>query len=184
MRLWISAGHQENTGAVGYINEGKEAIYLRDTISAIIRKNAPEVELMNDDDRDTLQTVINKMRKFNPDIMLDLHFNAATPKATGTETFISSEKSRDLATILAEVTSSAIEIKSRGIKAENASQHNRLGMLHGFDGIGVLLEVCFVTNKTDTEHYLAHRDLLALRLAECLVGKKNLLPLKESCNLK
>ena len=171
MKVWISAGHQANTGANGFISEGVEAIYLRDKITAYIKEKAPYIEVVNDSDGDGLQTTINNMRKVNPDIMLDLHFNAATPSATGAETFISSEKSKVLANELVEVVSNTLGIKKRGVKAENASQHNRLGMLHGFDGIGVLLEVCFVTNEADAKSYTTHREELAEAIGDILIYK-------------
>lgn len=171
MRIWISAGHQANTGANGFISEGVEAIYLRNKITAYIREKAPNIEVVNDNDGDGLQTVINNMRKMNPDIMLDIHFNAATPTATGTETFISSEKSKVLATELVEAVSNTLGIKKRGVKAENASQHNRLGMLHPTDGIKVLLEVCFVSCKADAESYTAHREELAEAIGDILIRK-------------
>lgn len=171
MKIWISAGHQANTGANGFISEGVEAIYLRDKITAYIKEKVPYIEVENDNDGNTLQTVINNMRKVNPDLMLDIHFNAATPTATGTEAFISDEKSKVLATELVEVVSNTLGIKKRGVKAENASQHTRLGMLHGFDGIGVLLEVCFVTNEADAKSYTTHREELAETIADILIIK-------------
>ena len=171
MKVWISAGHQAQTGANGFISEGVEAIYLRDKITAYIKKKAPNIEVVNDSDGDGLQTVINSMRKVNPDIMLDIHFNAATPSATGTEAFISDEKSRVLASELVEVVSNTLGIKKRGVKSEIASQHNRLGMLHGFDGIGVLLEVCFVTNEADAKSYTTHREEVAEVIADILIRK-------------
>lgn len=171
MRIWISAGHQEQTGANGFISEGVEAIYLRDKITAYIREKAPYIEVVNDNDGDVLQTVINSMRKCNPDLMLDIHFNAATPTATGTEAFISDEKSRVLATELVEAVSKVLGVKNRGVKAESASQHTRLGMLHGFDGIGVLLEVCFVTNEADAKSYTTHREGVAEAVGDILIRK-------------
>lgn len=172
MKVWISAGHQANTGANGFISEGVEAIYLREKITAYIKEKAPYIEVVNDNDGDNLQAVINKMRKVNPDLMLDIHFNASSSStATGTECFISSEKSKVLATELVEVVSNTLGIKKRGVKAENASQHNRLGMLHGFDGIGVLLEVCFVTNEADAKSYTAHREEVAVAIGDILINK-------------
>ena len=50
-RIWISAGHQENTGANGYIKEGVEAIYMRDGIVSHIRQKAPNLILKTDEDR-------------------------------------------------------------------------------------------------------------------------------------
>lgn len=172
MRIWISAGHQANTGANGFISEGVEAIYLREKITAYIKEKAPFIEVVNDNDGNTLQTVINSMRKYNPDIMIDLHFNASSNStATGTECFISDEKSKVLGAELVGAVSNSLGVKNRGVKGESASQHTRLGMLHGFDGIGVLLEVCFVSNKADAESYTAHREGVAEAIADILIYK-------------
>ena len=172
MKVWLSAGHTRNTGANGFISEGVEAIYLRDKITAYIKEKAPYIEVVNDSDKDGLQAVINNMRKYNPDIMLDIHFNASSNStATGTECFISDEKSKVLATELVQGVCKVLGVKNRGVKAENASQHNRLGMLHGFDGVGVLLEVCFVSNEGDAKSYTAHREGLAEAVADILIIK-------------
>lgn len=172
MRIWISAGHQAQTGANGFISEGVEAIYLRNKITAYIREKAPYIEVVNDSDGDGLQSVINSMRKVNPDIMLDIHFNASSSStATGTECFISSEKSKVLGAELVGAVSNSLGVKNRGVKGESASQHTRLGMLHGFDGIGVLLEVCFVSCKADAESYTAHREELAEAIGNILIRK-------------
>lgn len=174
MKIWISAGHQENTGANGFISEGKEAIFLRDSIVSHIKEKQPEITLKIDDDKCTLQAVINDMRKYKPDVMLDIHFNASTPKATGTEIFISDERSRDFANELVTAVSSILNIKNRGVKMEGQSQHSRLGMLHPTDGIKVLLEVCFVTNQNDSSIYIDKRDELSSALSEIICNYKYL----------
>lgn len=173
MKVFISAGHQSNTGANGFIKEGEQAIYLRDKITAYIKEKAPNLEIANDSDKDTLQQTIQGMRTFNPDIGLDIHFNAfQTESANGSEIYISDMKSSKMAEKMLSVTCDTLGTKNRGTKVENQSQHNRLGMLHcnNSDAIMMLLEVCFVTNKCDVCKYKLNKDILAERLAEVIMS--------------
>lgn len=172
MRLFISAGHQANTGAQGYISEGLEAIYLRDKITSYIKEKAPNIEVANDDDKDTLQMTIQGMRTFRPDVSIDIHFNAfSDATANGSEIYVGEEKSRELATELLSAVCRTLGTRNRGVKNESSSQHTRLGMLHGADGRLMLLEVCFCTHKGDSDSYLAHRDELAEKVADILIKK-------------
>lgn len=173
MKLFISAGHQPNSGANGFISEGVEAKWLREKITAEIKEKAPNITVGNDDDSDTLQMTIQRMRNFNPDVSLDIHFNAfQNPTANGSEIYISDEKSRELATEILDAVCKVLETKNRGVKMETSSQHSRLGMLHGANGRLMLLEVCFVTNKDDAERYMARRDALAGSLSDILIKKE------------
>lgn len=171
-RIWISAGHQENTGANGYIKEGVEAIYMRDGIVSHIRQKAPNLMLKTDEDRDGLESTIRRMREYKPDVSIDIHFNAFSKEtATGSEIYIGDENSRELAGKIVSVVADTLGIKNRGIKTESSSQHNRLGMLHGAqDAKLMLLEVCFVTNKNDSDRYMAKRDILAEKIADVILA--------------
>lgn len=171
MKVFISAGHQSNTGANGFIKEGVEAIYLRDKITSIIKEKAPNLEVANDSDEDSLQQTIQGMRTFKPDVSIDVHFNSFSKEtASGTEIYIGDEKSRILAEKIVSTVAETLGIKNRGVKTESSSQHSRLGMLHGVqDAKLMLLEVCFVTNKCDVCKYNLNKDILAERLADVIM---------------
>lgn len=174
-RIWISAGHQVNTGANGYIKEGEQAIYLRDKITAYIKEKAPNLDVANDSDKDTLQQTIQGMRTFKPDVSIDIHFNAfGKESATGSEIFVPSDATadvRELAGQIVAVVAQTLGINSRGVKIESNSQHSRLGMLHGAqDAKLMLLEVCFVTNKNDSDRYMAKRDILTEKIADVILA--------------
>lgn len=174
-RIWISAGHQENTGANGYIKEGEQAIYLRDKITSILKdKISSDIVIANDSDDDSLTQTIQGMRTYNPDISLDIHFNAfQTESASGSEIYISDMKSSKMAEKMLSVTCDTLGTKNRGVKVENQSQHNRLGMLHcnNKNAIMMLLEICFVTNKNDTDRYMVNRDILAEKIADVILAQ-------------
>jgi N-acetylmuramoyl-L-alanine amidase len=81
-------------------------------------------------------------------------------------------KSSKMAEKMLSVTCDILGTKNRGIKIENQSQHNRLGMLHcnNKNAIMMLLEVCFVTNKCDVCKYNLNKDILAERLADVIMS--------------
>lgn len=175
-RIWISAGHQENTGANGYIKEGEQAIYLRDKITAYLKDKAPNLEVANDSDKDTLQQTIQGMRTFNPDVSIDVHFNSFSKEsATGSEIYVPCDATADVRELAGKIVASTAEtlgINNRGVKIESNSQHDRLGMLHGVQGGKLmLLEICFVTNKNDSDRYMANRDILAEKIADVILAR-------------
>lgn len=174
MKLFISAGHQSNTGANGYIKEGEQAIYLRDKITSILKdKISSDIVIANDSDEDSLSQTIQGMRTYNPDISLDIHFNSFSKEtASGSEIYISDMKSSKMAEKMLSVTCEVLGTKNRGVKVENQSQHNRLGMLHcnNKNAIMMLLEVCFVTNKCDVCKYNLNKDILAEKLADVIMS--------------
>lgn len=190
MRVGLISGHNGyGTGASGIIDEGVETIKLRNLIGTILRGHTPNISLAMDNESSDLKNVLKWLKTLDSfDVLLDIHFNAFNKKAQGTEVIVAddaTDEARVFAEGLLEVVCKALGTKSRGVKNESQSQHNRLGILHtGNAKISLLLEVCFCDNADDVEKYLMHRDLLALKVAEYLGAEKNLLPLKESCNLK
>lgn len=175
MIIYLIAGHNgDGTGARStFLDEGIETIVLRNLICLNLTKYG-FLDYEVDNDNDKLNEVISKLHhQVKPDdIVLDIHFNAADQKATGSEVFIPTdydEVEKELAEkILNEVTTT-LGIKSRGVKVEGQSQHRRLGMLH-LPCHTVLLEVCFLTNKADVYSYKEKRELLAERIAKILLA--------------
>lgn len=173
--IYIIAGHNgRGSGAVSsFLDEGIETIVLRNLICLNLTKYGC-LDYTTDDEDDKLNTVITTLKgKVKPDdILIDIHFNAADPKATGSEVFIPTdydEVEKELAEkILNEVTTT-LDIRSRGVKVEGQSQHSKLGMLH-LPCHTVLLEVCFLTNKSDVYRYKEKRELLAERIAKTLLS--------------
>ncbi|XKE45737.1 N-acetylmuramoyl-L-alanine amidase [Halomonas organivorans] len=96
------------------------------------------------------------------DIAVEFHCNAASPKATGTET-LSHHTDFPLAGRLCTVTAEALGIRNRGAKPENAGQHHRLAFVS--DGGGIIHELFFLTCQDDLAAYQQHREALAERVA-------------------
>lgn len=174
--IYISAGHSNtkgrDMGAVGQgFIEGVEAAELRNIIYSELKKLGVTAIVDKDDSilADTLKFFKNLTD--SKSIVIDIHFNSSgTDKATGTETLIPSgatQFEKELATELTKVMSETLGIKSRGVKSEADSHHGRLGFMR-LTGENVLLEVCFISNKSDMESYRKNRFILGKKIAETL----------------
>ena len=167
-KIYLIAGHNgSGTGANGFIDEGKETIILR----YLIAKNLYDmgIVVIKDDNLTPLTKVVQWLRNqiTKKDICIDIHFNASTNKlANGSEVFIPTKNTSDevqLANMFRESLSKVF--KDRGVSLESKSYHGKIAMLSGFDCCNILLEVCFVTNKTDVDAYNSHKIELAYEIA-------------------
>lgn len=167
-KIYLIAGHNgSGTGANGFIDEGKETIILRD----LIAKNLYDmgIVVIKDDNLTPLTKVVQWLRNqiTKKDICIDIHFNASSNKlANGSEVFIPTKNTSDevqLADMFRKTLSKVF--KDRGVSLESKSYHGKIAMLSGFDCCNVLLEVCFVSNKTDADAYNSHKIELAYELA-------------------
>ena len=167
-KVFLIAGHNgSGTGANGVIDEGKETIILRE----LIAKNLYDmgVVVIKDDNLTPLTKVVQWLRNqiTKKDICIDIHFNASSNNsANGSEVFIPTKNTPDEVELanMFRVTLSKV-FKDRGVSLESKSYHGKIGMLSGFDCCNVLLEVCFVSNKTDADTYNSKKIELAYELA-------------------
>jgi N-acetylmuramoyl-L-alanine amidase len=105
------------------------------------------------------------------DVVLNIHFNAATPVAKGVEAYVHDETSaenRALATHLVQYIATNLRSANRGVKSERQSQHSRLGILHTKPRV-ILLEVCFITNKDEISEYHNKQGRIAHLIANTLL---------------
>lgn len=174
-KLIIIAGHWDNDpGAVA--NNSKEADLtkeLRRLIVEAIRQQDSSVEVFIDDDKDNLNTVISKVNKVanENDILLDIHYNSASPTAKGVECFVktnASKKSIKIASEINEVISSITGTPNRGVKLESATRHKRLGILHS-KADSVLLEFEFISNKEALEYSNKWKHWICYEIAKILI---------------
>jgi LysM repeat protein len=186
-KIFISAGHSNKTGrdrgaaGNGYV-EGVLAVNFRNKVVANLKKLAANVTIDGDDS--ILQDTLNFFRKqVNDDaIVLDIHFNAAGPTATGTETLVPANFSlneRKLANLLSNAVAETLDIPLRGdkgVKTELESHHKKLGWM-SLKGENVLMELCFISNAKDMSSFIANEDILAQKVAEILYNfSKNIIP--------
>ena len=179
-QVYITAGHSLNQGGASSNGLREELLTIKDKELLLkhleFQSKYTDIEVISDDDSDSLQTVINKVKKQaeKDDLLLDIHYNSARPKATGVEAFVkkgASETSVRTAKRIVEVFSKMMGIPNRGVKLENQSQHSRLGILHATDH-AVLLEVGFITNKEEMEKVEEFRERLWIAVANILIQER------------
>jgi N-acetylmuramoyl-L-alanine amidase len=175
--IFISAGHVADKLSPRYDpgacdnghTEAELAKTLRDlTYDAIVRKGGQARE---ESDAINLAETILQIRSTPGDIICDIHFNAATPAATGVEVFTpdrATDYEKDLAGRIAARFANCMGIRNRGVKPESFSQHKKLGIMKPA-GTNILIEVAFITNTGDLNAFLAKKSELAEILAEELI---------------
>lgn len=176
-KVFISAGHSnipgKDMGADGLNNlkEGILTVELRKLVVAELKLLGQYI--MTDPDsyvtKDTV-SIVNTL--VGPrDVAIDIHFNAfAAESAKGTEVLVpfkSSEFERKLAAKLSENISMCLSTKNRGVKTEADSARRHL-MFMTPNCENLLIETCFITNKSDVLMYLTKKEILAKIIAKCI----------------
>jgi N-acetylmuramoyl-L-alanine amidase len=178
-KIFISAGHSNRRGrdrgaaGCGYV-EGELTAELRSLIVQRLVNLGADV-VVDQDDSIFSQTINFFRNLVTPDcIVLDIHFNAASPSASGTETLVPSNASGfecQLAYDLSRAVSDALGTPVRGsfrglpgVKSEVESHHGRLGWMR-LNGNTVLMEVCFITNCDEMLLYQKSKGRLASDIA-------------------
>lgn len=166
----ISAGHGGNdSGATGngYI-EATLALKLRDRIyNHLVEFGIDVLRDGNEGENKDLNKAISICKLV--DIGVELHFNAsANETATGVEVLCKLDK-KELAQKLCYAITSATGLRVRGNnlgwKSDSSGQHHRLGFC---EAGGIILEVCFITNKDDMKLYVENKLQVALEIAKVL----------------
>jgi N-acetylmuramoyl-L-alanine amidase len=166
--IYLSAGHStvknRDRGAEGNgFIEGVEAAKIRQRVAQILKSKHNVTAVVDVDDSILSQTLaFFRNKTTNKCIVVDIHFNAASPKATGTETLVGSNPTQfelDLAFCLSDIAHRRLNIPKRGnfkgrqgVKSEAESHHGRLGWMR-LTGENVLIELCFISNKSDMDAY-------------------------------
>jgi len=179
-KIWLSAGHSNGTdkGASGNgYTEGALTIELRELIYNELETLGICAEL--DKNSNALKETIQFFKNLVSSncILVDIHWNAAGPSATGTEVFIPNTYTKlelELAGKLAKCMSDTLGIPLRGstngvlgVKTESLSARGQLGWMR-LNGNNILLEVCFISNKSDMEKYQDNKSMLAFKIAKIL----------------
>lgn len=162
--IYLIAGHNTeynngkspDPGAVANgLKEADLTKNIRDLIYKRIKQLSPKEFVTKDDDKDSLSQVIAKIKPkiTSNDILLDIHYNSASPSATGIECFVSNnagQKSKDIANEICVTTSDITGLKNRGVKTESQSARGKLGILN-MRGSAVIWEVGFISNMKDVK---------------------------------
>jgi N-acetylmuramoyl-L-alanine amidase len=169
--ILVSAGHSTvppvDPGAVGNgFVEAQEALRLRDATAKNLREKGESViEDGADGVNEPLKKALVLARK--ADIAVEFHFNAGPPHAAGIEV-LSKPSKKLLAQKIAGAINRATGLTLRGDKgwkADNSGHHHRLAFC---EAGGLIVEVCFISNKSDMLAYKNNFAKIAENLAEVL----------------
>ncbi|HAT6239812.1 TPA: N-acetylmuramoyl-L-alanine amidase [Clostridioides difficile] len=171
MKIAIVPGHTlsgKGTGATGYIDEGKENRILTDLIVKWLKQGGATVYTGKvDKSNNYLAEQCQIANKQNVDLAVQIHFNAnkTTLNAMGTETIYKTNKGKVYADRVN--TKLATVFKNRGAKSDVRG----LYWLSHTKAPAILIEVCFVDSKADTDYYIRHKDIVAKLIAEGILNK-------------
>lgn len=182
--IFISAGHnskssivRQDPGAIGNgYKEGDLTIEFRDLVCNEL--NLLGAKFIKDSDEENLQQYVDRIQTGSGSVVVEYHFDAATPQATGTTTLVEVDADRldkAFATELSNTTSSLLGITNRGVKSEADTRHKRLALMKE-DGIICLHELGFITNAGDLQKYNVKKKELAKLHAKILVKYEAIIP--------
>lgn len=153
--MFISAGHHKaDPGAqANGLKEADLTIRVRDEVVKMVRALGGEV--ITDKDDETLKEYLDRIKPGNGSVVVEFHFDAGSPAASGSSAFYAddaSENSKKFARAMSDVTATILGIPDRGAHSETESHRGRLGLVHKA-GINCLVEVAFITSKEDMEKF-------------------------------
>lgn len=172
MRINIHAGHNAPNriaqGAVGYINESREARRVKERVKKLLRAAGHTVfdctESNGTSQSDVLNKIVRKCNSRKVDLDVSIHFNACRKdegdgKTKGVEVLVYSRRGQvtKVAEEIAKEVANALKITKRGVK-ENKS----LYYLRKTNAPALLVEVCFVDDADDVRHYKADKAAEAI----------------------
>ncbi|HBF7285793.1 TPA: N-acetylmuramoyl-L-alanine amidase [Clostridioides difficile] len=179
MKVVIVPGHTltgKGTGAVGYIDEGKENRILTDLIVKWLKQGGAIVYTGKvDKSNNYLAEQCEIANRQNVDLAVQIHFNAnkTTLNPMGTETIYKTNNGKVYAERVNKKLSTIF--KNRGAKSDARG----LYWLSHTKAPAILIEVCFVDSKADTDYYIRHKDIVAKLIAEGILNKT--IDNKENC---
>ena len=182
-KIFISAGHTNvvgrDRGAQGNgFFEGDLTHELRDMTIKYL-EDIYRTRAHADGNNNTLSQTLSWIRHLTSPrcIVLDIHFNAATPAAEGVECFVPAKFTAfeiGLAGDLVDAVVKRTSFKRRGntggrlgVKDEGMSARKKLGWMT-ITGENVLLEVCFISNKQEMQVYQLQKHQIAKEIARVL----------------
>lgn len=170
---YIIAGHHDKDSGAAYNNreETKETKKARE----LLLGHLVGEKVVVDKDWETNPQVQNRIKPGEGSVLLDIHFNAGSPTATGVECLVNRKDFADknslsyqMADEICKATSEVLDIRNRGVKCESATRHGKLGILNLGAGCSVLWEVCFISSVLDMQKWDLKQKELMKKIAEIL----------------
>jgi N-acetylmuramoyl-L-alanine amidase len=169
--IFVSAGHNSKSvtikrdpGAVGVdgLKEGDLTIEFRDLVCAELDKLG--AKYIKDSDEESLAMYLKRVRTGSGSVVVEYHFDwGSSPAASGTTGLVEEEadrNDRDMADELTRAVARVLGVRNRGVVPETESHRGRLGLMRE-DGTICLVELCFISNRSDVQAYQAHKAELA-----------------------
>ena len=167
---YILAGHAvvngKGTGAFGIngFDEAKQALRLRDAVTSKLIEMG--IKVYNENPSLELSKVVSWLKSVvkPSDMVVEFHFNAGPPSASGIETFVD-DTYTPVEFKIASSISMAIKKATgdqlrgvNGVKKESESQHKRLAIISDVDAVNLLIEFGFISNEKFVKNYDANFD--------------------------
>lgn len=169
MKYLISVGHTASgnigCGAIGYLNESNCTREIAPLVVAKLKALGHEAIKLQIDNSDAYDYVkrAKQANEIGGDIFVEIHLNAGG--GTGCEVLTTSGSSAsNLASKVSESISRSLNITDRGHKTTSG-----LYVLNNTTMPAMLIECCFVDNKTDYNAYNA--ETIATAIVEGLTGQ-------------
>ena len=166
--IFVSAGHSNtDPGAVAFgRREADIAVEFRNMVAFYLQRDGVPHELDGTGTQNLpLRDAVVRAKR-HP-IGVEFHCNAAAAAtATGVET-LSAPKDMALGAEICVAIASALGLRNRGAKPENAGQHHRLAFVQAG---GIIVELFFITNAADLAAYDARKWVAARDVAAVLTA--------------
>ena len=172
MIIGIDMGHTvsgANTGAVGHISESVHTRMVGAILNTYLKSKGHTVINCTVDkansNTDSINRRIASANKQPLDIFVSIHFNAGGGQGSEVLTY-NGNKLPEAERVLANL--SKIGFRNRGIK--NGTSPRRIGVVYSTKSKSMLVEVCFVDTKSDTDLYLKNIDQVAKAIGDGITG--------------
>lgn len=167
----INAGHTlqgKGTGAVGFLNESKEnRAVVAHIIKLLNQLGHSVIDCTVDKSDNYLKEAVAAANKHKADLAVSIHFNSSDDSsANGVETLVYNSNN-DYTNKYANAINK--EIAALGYRNRGIKQRQDLYWLKNTTSKAVLIECCFVSNKSDSDKYNAVK--MAEAIVKGLVGK-------------
>lgn len=172
-KVFPIAGHSDKDPGAMY-NGRKEADETKKARNWIVKFYPKGIkELILDKDWESNREVQNRIKPSDGSVVLDIHFNAGSPTAGGTECFVNrkdfankNSMSYKMADEICKATAEILGIRNRGVKSEADTRHGKLGILNLGAGCSVLWEICFISSVWDMQKWDTKQEILMKKVAE------------------
>ncbi|WP_251158081.1 N-acetylmuramoyl-L-alanine amidase [Caniella muris] len=174
----LNGGHSPYApGASGYFDEVTEDRRVRAACDRYLKQMGWSTHDSSTEERSSkadLSTIVSRANGSKADYFVSFHFNSGG--GTGTEVFYyAGSKSpwpKDMAAKVSAAVSGLLGIPNRGAKDDTQSAVKKLTVLRKTDMPAILVEVCFLDSKADSDAYLrVGADAVGRCIAECIAGK-------------